>query len=1123
MKRTSWGLQILLLFVGMLSSSAQEATDIWKEFRSKFPYGYQAISQKHLASGGTLTIISEPPSYINQGEIAEFVHSYGGQLSVNQQPFGYDGWLKDVVVELPPLAADSVNLFKKKLSQLIFGTDYKSFTLDFDHPSQFSQYLPNNINISITAEELGSWLLKSSLNFNKINGSGNGVLSNLLRETDSHEGGSLFESEDNRFVIWRISNSSFSPESKEFRINARIFSIDSDLILGAIGEPDKTFAIIGRRRQISLDEFPPLRTETIEILAKEHTSSLSQSYERYNVFAGKNADGNDYAPIYLSEELWHTEYGNLLNVTDQMLKSWSENGSIDYVNFPYEKPYYWAFEKSALQDIGTNELTFNWNTAGAAYTIEEDPYTILAVNRTGSLPVSYIPAGMEGQTNDEILDAEELGYDFFSNLNNRELARVVQYTTLYQIFQFYLTANDSDVKMSKEDAFSYFSNLAKGPFKNEYTYNSIVNGFLNPPTRNFSIEKSRQSKTNNNDLINYIRNNKNGEIGDSQALLKEFEAHSKKQQKENSNKYEFTWESEGNYDISNNKRYEKAESVISNLLRLVSDTTSTAYKDAYLKGLSRYVDKYSKNDFSSLIFTCDDSEFLDFLSKNETYLPDSIITYEDIKREFNNYLIPNLEIVYKAIERYKKEYGEFPFDEAAYAIVNGREYSALKSREYELASDVFLNYAKQIAQQWDDDHKFYQNEIDKYNDAVEEWNGMSGFSQNFTAFSMILSSHNALTENQINSLGKELQKDSNGYLKLLNDNIDKFLLDTYVYSVYLNEFNTIGRSVGALNWLLTAIEGYDEPDGSFFADLYDTSSEWIKSPSIVLSSNDGMSYGGHNLDASVSRVIVDNTIAKGSYKIVKSGGKNVIYTSSTNVKDITPSVLRSIERRALSGTQKLTQEASPIRSVECIDAPTIHDPIAIGSTDKQKSNSPYLASYSERLQRSITANGKDYNSLDAVFTDIVSGKLDGKELRFVNYSENEIRVFLDDANSCIMQRNRDYNIDLNSYDFEGMVSTEKHGNAEITKIKIPETTPIYGKESFLEFEVPTKQKSNYINALKRLFSKPAKKINNIFKWKNELKKDLDRIEQIKIDNIYFEQIIYSVIIHKDGNISILQA
>jgi hypothetical protein len=45
--------------------------------------------------------------------------------------------------------------------------------------------------------------------------------------------------------------------------------------------------------------------------------------------------GSDWAPIYLSKQLIDTEFGALLNITDQMLKSWSMAGQIDYLYFDY--------------------------------------------------------------------------------------------------------------------------------------------------------------------------------------------------------------------------------------------------------------------------------------------------------------------------------------------------------------------------------------------------------------------------------------------------------------------------------------------------------------------------------------------------------------------------------------------------------------------------------------------------------------------------------------------------------------------------------------------------------------------------------------------------------------------
>lgn len=153
------------------------------------------------------------------------------------------------------------------------------------------------------------------------------------------------------------------------------------------------------------------------------------------MYAGKLKGGKDYAPIYLSPQLWHTEYGSTLNVTDQMLKSWSENGLIDYIDFDYPKPTAWAFNDGAMEDLGVSSLTYNWNTDGVGYIVDDDSYSIYAVNRTGSLPVSYIPGNTEGiGASDPVYRAEETAYDFFSNLSSPELVKVVQYAAMYQIF-----------------------------------------------------------------------------------------------------------------------------------------------------------------------------------------------------------------------------------------------------------------------------------------------------------------------------------------------------------------------------------------------------------------------------------------------------------------------------------------------------------------------------------------------------------------------------------------------------------------------------------------------------------------------------------------------------------------
>jgi hypothetical protein len=168
----------------------------------------------------------------------------------------------------------------------------------------------------------------------------------------------VFFSEKPGLVIWSFSRS--APLDSQKR-EARQFALDSDILVGAIGSPSQV-AIIGRERVAPISILPPLRTETIIQLASVRQGELSQSYERNDFFAGKlgEMDGNgqislaghsvesrnDWAPIYLSEQLIDTEYGSLLNITDQLLKSWSMHGLVRYVNFPYPNPGAYPFPEA---------------------------------------------------------------------------------------------------------------------------------------------------------------------------------------------------------------------------------------------------------------------------------------------------------------------------------------------------------------------------------------------------------------------------------------------------------------------------------------------------------------------------------------------------------------------------------------------------------------------------------------------------------------------------------------------------------------------------------------------------------------------------------------------------------
>lgn len=419
--------------------------NVWKEFRKKNPYNIQIEGLKRYDDNSYVAIISEPNEHVSEENLKAFFEDYNCEFRTDSIKIGYDGWLRDAVISFNDLDEEDIPQFSAKLSELLYGTKYKASVMDFKTIPEHIAFSSFDLNEQVTEEELRKWFLEDK---ELLVDYENEETTTLPAIFSSHPTKTeLYYSKENGFIVWILGAGECN--KKEFRIAARKFSLDSDLIYGAI-KSNNMVAIIARERCVPIYELSPMRQETLCLLASTENKELAQSYERTSLFAGKQKRGKDFAPIYLSDELWHTEYGNILNVTDQMLKSWSENGMIDYVDFDYPKPVNWAFNSGVRTDLGVSQLTYNWNTEGAGYIVEDDSYDIYALNRTGSLPVSYIPGESEGISDkDPVYQAEQQAYDFFSNLSSPELVKVVQYAAMYQIF------TNFGISVEKEDRESY--------------------------------------------------------------------------------------------------------------------------------------------------------------------------------------------------------------------------------------------------------------------------------------------------------------------------------------------------------------------------------------------------------------------------------------------------------------------------------------------------------------------------------------------------------------------------------------------------------------------------------------------------------------------------------------------
>jgi hypothetical protein len=252
------------------------------------------------------------------------------------------------------------------------------------------------------------------------------------------------------------------------RAAARQFTLDADLIVGGVQLEDH-IAIIGRERQTPVRVLPPLRHEMIQRLAESSgTAELAQSFERNHTFAGRMQSGLDWAPIYLSEALINTEFGSLLNITDQMLKSWSNAGHVEYAMFDYPSPADYVFWHDRIRDLlddNVEQILYNWNTVGLVYVVAYGGRRIFALDRTGSLPVTYgsdLANDDEGMVLGELAEYEERAYDYFSSLRDPSLQRVVQYTAIYQIFRhFDLSYAASQSFADNEPAMAVLKSAAK--------------------------------------------------------------------------------------------------------------------------------------------------------------------------------------------------------------------------------------------------------------------------------------------------------------------------------------------------------------------------------------------------------------------------------------------------------------------------------------------------------------------------------------------------------------------------------------------------------------------------------------------------------------------------------------
>lgn len=453
----SYLLSILLVmcFINCSNYETSKMEETWRMFRALHPYSYQTVALKHY--GDTCVfVMSEPDSWVKETDLKQLFGKYDGQIIIRYQPYGFDGQLTDAV---GCAIFDSItfNNFEKELFALLYKTDYKPYYTDLDHPVKHVYFSKEyNLNYTIFPFILESDLKEKFYSPFSKNDSGEKTISELL-DSEMHCSNDIYFSKDRGFVIWVIDTDS-TIQVETFIPNARRFALDTDLILGSVLRRENTnkVAIVAREREVPVTILPPLRSETILQLASNSNDGLRLTFDSYN----KSINDSTLATtISMTNWLENTEMGNLMVMTDVLLKSWSENGIVHDSFMDYPLPESYPFEKGISYELGYIP-NYLWN--------------FLFDGETGCLPINYNPPLENLKTGRE----QEISYKarrHFANLNCIDIVRCAQYAAVYHYLSghklYYQKQNSNWVKTpswtisNKTWGVGGYSLLAKVPLR----------------------------------------------------------------------------------------------------------------------------------------------------------------------------------------------------------------------------------------------------------------------------------------------------------------------------------------------------------------------------------------------------------------------------------------------------------------------------------------------------------------------------------------------------------------------------------------------------------------------------------------------------------------------------------
>lgn len=403
----------------------QKQDSVYTVFRKNFRMHYQTIGTASFSDSSRLILIAEPAPFFEIDSLESICKPYTHETINHTFKIGYDGRITDLMIILGNATSENVDSLVKRISKKLYLSDYKPNAINLLSKQKRAYYASADLDYQISLSDFDSWFFNEEELFIDNKDTSKSLTVDQLFQKKKR---GIFFSKAPGLIAWCLQrNGDISNQIKDIRQ----FALDGDLILGALRD-STTLIVIAREREMPLEMLPPLRVESILLIASISAKELSQSLDINDCMAGKMPNGQDWCPTYLSKELENTELGHLLTITDILLKDWSESGTIAEAFYRYPSPGHYPFDKPLFKKLGISQLVYNWNTANTMYAIDQPAHTIYTLNRTGALPVSYFNSQERSESVGSVYERQASNY--FAHCCNTDLARVVQYTALYQLF-----------------------------------------------------------------------------------------------------------------------------------------------------------------------------------------------------------------------------------------------------------------------------------------------------------------------------------------------------------------------------------------------------------------------------------------------------------------------------------------------------------------------------------------------------------------------------------------------------------------------------------------------------------------------------------------------------------------